>query len=252
MTGTVAAVRMRDVVIVGGGCYGTFYAAQLAKACERGRAGLRRVIIVDRDPECRARRELGAAPDRVFVTQEWTDYFDDYLGAAEAGAADYIVPSPHMPHLMFEWVRRRAATRWPGRDVAVAAVPGDARTPYDRHAKDHARYLSFAEWICPAHCIEPATCPATGGPRDWDMSVAVTALADRLRQSGRAVAGPALFECRHHVFGVGTFAVDQVLAGDRLVAETGASGVPAEVLIGTVSGCHGALNLLRLGSSGNP
>ena len=256
MITTAATVsRMRDVVIVGGGCYGTFYAAQLARARQRGRAELRRVIIVDRDPDNRARRELGAAPDRVFVTQEWAEFFDDYLGAATAGEDDFIVPSPHMPHLMFEWVRRRAADRWPDRDVTVAPVPGDARTPYDRHAADHARYLSFAEWICPAHCIEPATCPATGGPRDWDMSVAVTALAERLRQAGQPVVGPALFVCRHHVFGVGTFAVDQVLAGDRLVAGAGRTGAPADVLIGTVSSCHGALNLLRLGpsgASGNP
>ncbi len=253
MTATAAppaVARMRDVVIVGGGCYGTFYAAQLARARDRGRAELRRVIIVDRDPDNRARRELGASPDRVFVTQEWSDYFDDFLGAATRGVGDYIVPSPHMPHLMFEWVRRRATTRWPGRAVTVEPVPGEARTPYDRHAADNARYLSFAEWICPAHCIEPATCPATGGPRDWDMSVAVAALAERLRQSDRPVAGPALFVCRHHVFGVGTFAVDQVLAGDRLVAEAGANGTPAEVLIGTVSSCHGALNLLSLGPSG--
>jgi hypothetical protein len=243
---------MRDVVIVGGGCYGTFYAAQLAKARDRGRVELRRVIVVDRDPENRARRELGPAPDRVFVTQEWSAFFDDYLDSAAPGGDDHIVPSPHMPHLMFEWVLRRARQRWPARDVAVAPVPGDAPTPYDRSAADHARYLSFADWICPAHCIEPAVCPATGGPRDWDMSVAVSALADRLRQQGTPVAGPALFVCRHHVFGVGTFAVDAVLAGDRLVAGAGAGGAPAAVLIGTVSGCHGALNLLRVGPVGNP
>jgi len=56
--------------------------------------------------------------------------------------------------------------------------------------------------------------------------------------------------CRHHVFGVGTFAVDAVLAGDALVAAAGASGEPASVLIGTVSSCHGALNLLRIGAVG--
>lgn len=249
---TAPLASMRDVVIVGGGCYGTFYAAQLAKARDRGRARLRRVVIVDRDPESRARRELGSGPDRVFVTQEWSAFFDEYLDAAAPGAEDYIVPSPHMPHLMFEWVLRRARQRWPARAVTVAPVPGDPQTPYDRSAADHARYLSFAEWICPAHCIEPAICPATGGPRDWEMSTAVTALAERLRGQGTPVAGPALFVCRHHVFGVGTFAVDAVLAGDRLVADTGAAGAPADVLIGTVSGCHGALNLLRLGASGNP
>jgi hypothetical protein len=56
-----------------------------------------------------------------------------------------------------------------------------------------------------------------------------------------------LFVCRHNVFGVGTFALDAVLAGDRLVAEAGAGGAAADILIGTISSCHGALNLLHLG-----
>src|SRR5947209_16549971 len=63
-------VVMRDVIIVGGGCYGTFYAGQLAKARERGKARYRRVIIVDRDSACRARVELGEAPERAFVTRD--------------------------------------------------------------------------------------------------------------------------------------------------------------------------------------
>jgi len=40
-----------------------------------------------------------------------------------------------------------------------------------------------------------------------------------------------------------------VLAGDRLVAEAGASGAAAGVLVGTISSCHGAVNLLSLGPS---
>src|SRR2546429_7420572 len=98
---------MRDVAVVGGGCYGTFYAGQLAKAKERGKARFRRVVVVDRDPACRARLELGETPDRVFVAREWDDYFAELLGGAAPTAAgeaqDYIVPSPLMPHLMFQW-----------------------------------------------------------------------------------------------------------------------------------------------------
>ncbi|MGH7672067.1 MAG: hypothetical protein ACREMC_04150 [Gemmatimonadales bacterium] len=229
---------------MGGGCYGAFYASQLAKAKARGKVAFRTTIVVDRNPDCRARRELGEAPDRRFVTQEWTPFFDAFLPDA---ADDYIVPSPHMPHLMFEWVLARARRRWPGRAVTVEPVPGAPGTPYDRTAADQTRYVSFADWICPTHCIEPALCPAIGAPRTWEMGDAVRALAERLRQEGGRVAGPALFVCRHHAFGVGTFAVEAVLAGDRLVAETGASGAPADVLVGTISACHGALNLLRLG-----
>ena len=49
-------------------------------------------------------------------------------------------------------------------------------------------------------------------------------------------------------FGVGTFAVDAVLEGDWIVANAGARPEPAAVLVGTISSCHGALNLLSIGT----
>src|SRR5947209_4428834 len=108
---------MRDVIVIGGGCYGTFYARQLAKAKDKGRAAYRRVIVVDRDARCRAKGELGEALDRAFVTREWGAYLAEYLTGAERArrdeAQDYVVPSPLMPHLMFEWLVARARARWP-------------------------------------------------------------------------------------------------------------------------------------------
>jgi hypothetical protein len=241
-------------VVVGGGCYGTFYASQLAKAKARGKTDYRTVIVVDRDPDCQARRDLGEAHDRTFVTSDWTPFFDEFLQPVSPSARppdDYIVPSPHMPHLMFQWVLRRAQQRWPQRDVSVQPVPGAFPTPYDRPSgsADETRYVSFADWICPTHCIEPALCPAIGAPRTWEMADSVRDLAERLRATGRPVSGPALFVCKHQVFGVGMFAADAVRAGDRLVEETGADGAPAEILVGTISSCHGALNLLTVGRS---
>ncbi len=245
------AIVMRDVIVVGGGCYGMFYAGQLARAKQKGKARFRRVIVVDRDPACRARAELGEAPDRGFVAADWRVYFARLLGGAErtrlGEPQDYIVPSPLMPHLMFEWVLARARERWPGRAIDAGAVPGTLGTPYDRTAPDRTRYVSFADWVCPTHCVEPAICPAIGSVRAWEMGDAVRGLADRLRAAGEPVFGPALFVCRHHVFGVGTFAVDAVLEGDAMVRAAGESGAAAAVLVGTISSCHGAVNLLRLG-----
>jgi hypothetical protein len=248
---TAAPVGMRDVIVIGGGCYGTFYAAQLAKAKQRGRAVYRQVLIVDRDPECRASIELPPEADRRLVVAEWDAYFDRFLGEARPAdrgeERDVIVPSPHMPHLMFEWLARRARQRFPDRDVTVPAVPGEMGTPYDRTAEDGTRYVSFADWVCPTHCVEPAVCPAIGRNRTWEMPDAVRALADRMRGDGAAVLGPALLFCRHLVFGVGTFAVDAVLDGLRLVEAAAAEPGGAAVLVGTVSSCHGAVNLLRIG-----
>jgi len=162
-------------VVVGGGCYGTFYASQLAKAKARGKTEYRKVLIIDRNRDCRARRELGEADNRAFVTQDWSTFFDDWLSHAprttHPAPDDQIVPSPHMPHLMFEWVLRRARQRWPTRAVSVETVPGKIPTPYDRSSggPDATRYVSWADWICPTHCIEPALCPAIGASRTWEM-----------------------------------------------------------------------------------
>jgi len=234
-------------VVIGGGCYGTFYASQLAKAKARGKTDYRAVVVVDRNPDCQARRELGDAPDRNFVVSDWSSFFDRFLTdrPPDRPTDDQIVPSPHMPHLMFEWVLRRARQRWPDRSVSVVPLPGELPTPYDRPGANQTRYVSWADWICPTHCIEPALCPAIGAPRTWEMADTVHALADQLRASGRPVRGPALFVCKHQVFGVGMFSADAVRAGDQLVAEAGAHA-EADVLVGTISSCHGALNLLRV------
>src|SRR4051794_30160592 len=105
-------VAFGDVVIVGGGCYGTFYAGQLERARERGKAVYRQLLVVDRDPGCRFARELGADSTRQLVVREWSDFFDEYLGRPGPALTDEpgntIVPSPLMPHLMYQWLVRRA------------------------------------------------------------------------------------------------------------------------------------------------
>jgi hypothetical protein len=247
--GSSPEVALRDVVIVGGGCYGTFYAGQLLDAAERGKASYRALLIVDRNPQCRFAREVGTGRTYRLITQEWNDFFDEYLGeksASGADPADAIVPSPLMPHLMYEWLVRRARSRWPGRLVETRPVPAGPGTPYDVTAPDATRYVSYADWICPIHCIEPATCPVIRAPRTWEMSEALEGLTARLARD-QAVAGPILFVCKHRVHGVGMFDVSTVLTGDDAVASVGAAGTPVDVVVGTISSCHGAVNLLHLG-----
>jgi hypothetical protein len=241
---------LRDIVIVGGGCYGSFYAGQLERARERGRASYRSLLIVDRNPDCQFSREMGDSPTQRLVTAEWDDFFDRFLRAADSEpfveAGDAIVPSPLMPHLMYQWLLRRARSHWPGRMVETLPVPDGPGTPYDVAAPDGTRYVSYADWICPTHCIEPAVCPIIRAPRTWDMTDGLERLALRLG-SARPTAGPVLFLCHHRVFGVGMFDVSAVLSGEARMVAAGAPGTPVDLLVGTISHCHGAVNLLRLG-----
>ena len=157
-------IAFRDVVIVGGGCYGTFYAGQLERARAMGKVAYRRLLIVDRDAGCQVLRELGEDSTRRLVVQEWGDFFDRYFASvllpAPGAPSDAIVPSPLMPHLMYQWLVRRARLRWPERSIDTRPMTVGPGTPYDVSAADGTRYVSFADWICPTHCIEPALCPA--------------------------------------------------------------------------------------------
>jgi hypothetical protein len=253
-----ARVELRDVAIVGGGCYGTFYAGQMLRARERDKVRFRRLLVVDRDPRCRFTAEIGAAADCELVVADWDAFFDRWLdpseGAGSDRTGDAIVPSPLMPHLMYQWLVRRARARWPGRAVEQRPLTEPIGTPYDVAAPDGTRYVSYADWLCPTHCVEPAVCPVIRAPRTWEMTDAMEDLTGRLGRSA-PTAGPALFVCRHRVFGVGMFDVAAVQEGDRLVADAGGAGQgggEVDVVVGTVSGCHGAVSLLRLGPAPAP
>ena len=244
------------IVIVGGGCYGSYYLRELGRAARAGALTAERVVIVDRDAQCRVATELDA--DQLFevdlAVEEWTPFFDAYLdGAAaltrrEAGnAPDAIVPSPLMPHLMYEWLARRARTRWPLREVETRPLDAPGGIPWQRRGEDGTQYVSFAEWICPVNCIEPALCPVTRGERSWSMPPAVLAATDEARRNGRNLAGPVIFHCQHRAYGVGMFDTSEVVAGDALVQRVAQAGA-VEVLVGTVSHCHGALSVLAVGA----
>ncbi len=240
--------ELGEVVVVGGGCYGSFYAGQLLRARARGAARWDRLIVVDQDPRCRAARELTGASGVEVVAAEWGAFFDAYFAraAAPSRAPASIVPSPLMPHLMYEWMVRRARARWPGRTIEARPVPLAAGTPYDTSGPDGTRYVSYADWLCPVHCIEPATCPIIRAPRSWEMTDAMGDLTRRL-DAAHPTAGPVLFTCRHRVYGVGMFDVATVLEGDATVAAAGSGGGATDVLVATISACHGAASLLHIG-----
>ena len=260
------------IVVVGGGCYGSYYVRQLGRAIAAGALSCRRVLVVDRGGGCAvgqaiaagAPREHQRAPagagladpfgaagiDLTLVEADWGEFLAGYLARAandEEALADAIVPSPLMPHLLYDWIVARARERWPGRCVSSVPLHRAPATPWERRAADGTHYVSFAEWMCPINCVEPPLCPEIAGPRTWSVPPALRAYVAAERAAGRDVVGPVLFHCTHRAYGVGMIDVRDVLAGDAVVAAAG-EGEPARVLVGTVSHCHGAVNLLDLGT----
>jgi hypothetical protein len=252
-------------VVVGGGCYGSYYVRQLHRAHEAGAVTWQRLLVVDRDAECAVAQEWGLGAEAVagapasvvaptLVQRSWEGFFAEYLAAAAerpraAIAADAIVPSPLMPHLMSHWVVSRARARWPGRALRLMPLDGAVDVPWQRAGDDGTHYVSFATWECPINCVEPRTCPHTRGPRAWSLPPTLRAFVETERLRGRRIDGPAVFHCAHRAYGVGMFDVAAVVEADAMVARV-AAGRGAEVLLGTVSHCHGALTILELAAPG--
>lgn len=253
------------IAVVGGGCYGAYYVRQLGRASRAGALRWRRLLVIDRDADCRVAAILdgaprdgderwpaaAAGPAPELVIGEWRAWFGDYLARA-AGAPhdterDAVVPSPLMPHLMFEWVLDRARARWPSREVTHLPLDQTPTTPWARAGADGTMYVSFATWECPINCVEPARCPHTRSERDWSLPVALRRDADRWRAAGSAVEGPHVFAVTHRAFGVGMLDVRDVLAADRALRDSAERG-PAELLIATSSHCHGAVGRIRIGA----
>jgi len=242
--------RFGRIVVVGGGCYGSYYLRQLGRAQRARAADWEELIVVDRDRMCAVGRltpEELPARTRLVVAK-WHHYFDDYLTSAigdPARRGDAIVPSPLMPHLMADWLATRARERWPERDVRTEPLLAPPEVPWQRAGEEGTHYVSFAERMCPINCIEPAKCPHTRGPRSWSLPVAVREYVDAEGGRGHTLE-PLVFHCSHRTHGVGMIDVADVVDADAAIARNGTRPA-ASFLIGTVSHCHGALRRLVVG-----
>lgn len=234
--------RYGTIVVVGGGCYGGYYVRQLRRARERQALTYERLVVVDHDEACAVAR--GDVSDLDVVVADWTEYFARFLGG-EAGAGDAIVPSPLMPHLLFQWLEQRARTRWPDRAVTIEMPGAVAGVPWQREGAESTRYVSFAEWMCPVNCIEPRICPHTRDVRTWSLPPAVAAHVDAARAAGERLDGPAIFHCTHRAYGVGMIDVSAVLEAENMLVDSVLRG-ESRLLVGTVSHCHGALGVLQV------
>lgn len=239
-TGSAAPTRY---LVMGGGCYGTFYARQLLRARDAGTLGPLEVVVIDHHGDPPARRALPADPDLAFVASGWDAFLDGHLATLDPATTDHVVPSPFTPHLALGWLLRRVREERADRTWRIEPFRHMPGTPFQLQREGGPLLVSHADWVCPVHCIEPDTCPHTGGPRHWDVDATAHALAAELATRGQGVDEVRLLHCHHRAWGVGAYPARELLeARAAAVAQRGEG--PRRMLLGTISHCHGALSLL--------
>lgn len=200
---------------------------RLFRAEAAGKITFGRIVVIDRDPSCAA---AGLASDRVRLeTAAWDDWLAQNL--SRSGMGDHLVPYHWAPHVLLDWLA--ADLRRHGLSLLRRRHPTDppVRPPVLRETKAGDLALSYAEWLCPPACIEPALCPHTRGKKSWS-------LATELAKAPRSF----VFPCLHLAYGVGTIPLSAIFGvRDRLVDALGRGqlGPAGPAWISSASHCHG-------------
>jgi hypothetical protein len=229
-------LRVPQFVVIGGGPVGLVSVRQLLRAVAAGRLETDRIIVVDRDPGCAAGRARDGR--MVLQTADWSEWLEGHLD--HLGPADHLVPYHWAPHLLVTWLQGRA--RRAGIPLSRSGVIPPRGVPVERATGEGDRALSYATWLCPPTCIEPALCPHTRGPKDWSLAAHLEA-----GRAGDPFTGRIVFRCLHLVYGVGTIPIAEIRAAEqRLLAEPRAGRT---WLVATSSHCHALATALTVGPS---
>ncbi len=191
-------------------------------------------MVIDRDPDCAVAALVG---ERVRLdVASWNDWLARNLSHAAAG--DHLVPYHWAPHVLLDWLAADLARHGVSLTRTAQAAEPPAQPPVIRATKAGDIALSYAEWLCPPACIEPALCPHTRGPKSWSLALELA----RARQS-------YVFPCMHLAWGVGTIPVQAIFnVRDRLVDGLMRGDITADtpLWVGSASHCHGLAASVRL------
>lgn len=243
--GSHDGIEPRQYVVFGGGCYGTFYVGQLLKATAASAIALDRILVIDRDPECQVARAFPDEPRVDLHTAPWLSFGEHILHQASLSTAHWV-PAPLAPHVIYHWLR----TALHGEVIHAMAQPPAATheqrvvlpdIPFAQLIRDGTVALSHAPALCPVHCIEPRKCPLTKEERHWEMQATVQAMANR-----SDISHLETFICRHHAYGVGTIPIASIRSAYRRLRDQRDQLAGAIVAIGTLSACHGVVDLFRI------
>ena len=229
-----------ELVVIGGGCYGTYHARQLLKAVRAGKLDAEHVMVVDRNADCRARRELGHDPLFSHAVSDWHEFLAGYLGATHADG--YVVPAPFTPHLFYRWLARSLESALGSGTVGVEPVAGAMGLPVEHQLPDGQRAISYAPWLCPVNCVEPEICPHTKGPKDWSLERAVERFST---EPAAGLSSSVVFPSYHLAYGIAAVPVRKLLQARESVLAAACKS-PQRVAVATVSHCHGIVGVLSV------
>lgn len=186
------------------------------------------IVLVD--SSCRALADVCDTRVRT-VCMDGADFLGQMLDGGNP--SDWIIPALPV-HLAFEWIRRRVEQTGHVERLPISPALKES-LPHAWPGRKGELFVSYADFICPQDCPEPAgACTVTGRPRPANLYDVLAGLSGyglktvvlRSRQLSAGTGGyraKALFE-----------ALEQVQTSRR------------PVLLATACRCHGVLQVFRV------
>ncbi|MEO5953125.1 MAG: hypothetical protein ABIQ44_11725 [Chloroflexia bacterium] len=235
-------------IVFGGGCFGTHHTRHVEKGRTRNRISPdTRLIMVDRNPHPPALDlpEIADNSNLTYVQSDWLDYMKANWDTLPPDTQ--AIPAPVAPHLAFDWLVWSVQQRLGPSAISVQPMTHNfGGLPYEYLAPAGVRYISAADWICPTNCRAPHICPMTRDVRTWELADTVNAYA---ASTPDTTAAAIVLQPRFRVPGVDTLRLHEYTNARDLVVKlaTQPERQGKEIVVATVSPCHGAVSLLRIG-----
>ena len=213
---------MTRILVMGAGKFGLKAVRVLAQKIHN------RTTVVDADPDrCEALTGEGIHA----VCADGIAYLDDRL--KDPDPPDWIIPAIPL-HVAFEWLQ---TTLPEGTTLDLLAVPEQVREQLPNPMAGTAGqiYISYADFICPDDCPEPAEiCTFTGKARKG-------ILHRTLAQIQHADYTSVVLRSRQIAPGLGGYRSD-----DLFTARAGVLAATGPVMFSTACKCHGVMQAFRI------
>jgi len=214
--------HLGHILILGAGKFGR-KAAQVLCGQKNNR-----ITLVDADVD---RGKGVAAVGAQFECADSISYLAERLKSADP--PDWIVPAVTL-HVAFEWLRTTLPEE-AGLELLPVPAAVRAQLPNPMEGEGHQVYASYADFICPDDCPEPAEiCTYTGQARRG-------ILYRELARIEYADYTPVVVRSRQLTPGLGGFRPDDLFTA---LGETVSAGGP--VLLSTACKCHGVIQAFRI------
>ena len=214
---------MTSFWIIGGGKFGI----KSAEAAIKKYPGAD-ITVIDKNSEV-CRRVLNLSFNSVCM--EGIKYLTDNLKRNDV--PDWIIPVIPV-HVAYEWIRIQLSGKY---SVVPVDIPEElaATLPNPLRGKDGALYISFADFICPDNCPEPAKiCTYTGKPR-------LGILHEKLASIHYNGFCSVVVQSRQLSPGVGGYTPEDLYAALEKIKHA-----DTPCLLSTACRCHGVMNAFTI------